>query len=99
MENEKTKNDEVIVKKRGRPSTGKALSPAERKQHQKDRDWLNANVNDDFSKLTSAGLMEVLQSYMRSGYVNLLDKAVKELYTRARANEAIRETKLNTIKS
>lgn len=84
------------IKRHGRPPTGKALTPAERKQRQVDRDWDQSNVHCDVSKLTSAGLMLELSKCMRHGIIFTLDKAVAELYARTKANELLRESKKKT---
>ncbi|MBS0356643.1 MAG: hypothetical protein JSR83_22385 [Proteobacteria bacterium] len=67
-------------KRRGRPSTGKAKSSAERMRELRRRNgWA---IGDDFDGLTNTGLYELLASVHAKGQENLFERCVAELRKR-----------------
>lgn len=78
------------VKKRGRPSTGNALSAAERKRRQRNRDselLVKAfSDNADLSLVNTVSLIEHLQRYVANGNLTLAKDVTTELLKRTKQN-------------
>jgi hypothetical protein len=72
-------------KKRGRPSTGKAKTAAERKQDQRQRD-IKKQLKEQ--EMTTSGLLENLPALIREGHIHLLENHFKELMRRCKANRS-----------
>jgi len=68
--------------KRGRPSTGQALTPAQRKRAQRERDR-NAARYDDYGSCTTERLLRELGHAVTGGLVNLAQQITAELQCRA----------------
>lgn len=78
-------------KKRGRPSTGKALSPAERKRKQRRKERAAAWKDVDYvSKASVAQLVAELVVCVRDGFVELVEAINAELMKRAKVNQGTR---------
>ena len=76
------------VTKRGRPATGKALTPAERKRVQRERDrGLFATTTGGIEALTTSGLIERLHHHVGSGHDALVKEITAELLRRTVANK------------
>ena len=67
-------------KKRGRPATGKALTPAERKRNQRYRDL--QKLFDDITALSTTSLLEQLQSAIAERRTATARNLLVELYLR-----------------
>lgn len=67
-------------KKRGRPATGKALTPAERKRKQRDRDLFK--LFEDVTALSTTSLLEQLQSAIAERRTATARKLLDELNVR-----------------
>lgn len=75
------------LKKRGRPSTGTALTPAERKARQRDRDTrktINAVVSGGFSEISTTGLLEQLSTAVATKNHDLAKVLAAQLVKRAK---------------
>jgi len=70
--------------KRGRPSTGQALTPAQRKRAQRERDR-NASRYDDYGSCTTERLLFDLGHAVTNGLANLAQQITAELQYRAEA--------------
>lgn len=68
--------------KRGRPSTGQALTPAQRKRAQRERDR-NASRYDDYGSCTTERLLFDLGHAVTNGLANLAQQITAELQYRA----------------
>lgn len=75
--------------KRGRPSTGQALTPAQRKRAQRDRDR-NASRYDDYGSCTTERLLFDLGHAVTNGLANLAQQIAAELQYRAETAYAIK---------
>lgn len=88
---EDTKNPDMIgePKKRGRPSTGKAMTSAERQQKRR-RDAMRAvwATGSDLTTLSTTGLMEEFAGAVRGGYSSIAKALASELLRRAEIVEA-----------
>lgn len=75
--------------KRGRPSTGKALTPAERKKQQRERAKKTIWSSDipDYSQIPTAMLLESLSFAVSTGAPNIAKAITREIIKRAKANE------------
>lgn len=71
-------------KKVGRPSTGSALTPAQRKAQQRQRDREKV-VSENLSDVTITALCEQLQRVVSNGDVDLVKGITLELMKRAKA--------------
>lgn len=71
-----------LPRRRGRPSTGKAMSPAERKRAQRKRDLLSRPARE----ASTAGLLAMLSRYVSSGEAELAAWVADVLVKRAQAN-------------
>lgn len=69
-----------VPKRRGRPSTGKAKTGAERMRAMRRRN-LHA-FGDSLTTVTTSGLLEWLAFCHRSGHASLFDRIVQELRRR-----------------
>lgn len=84
-------------KKRGRPATGKALSPAERKRRQRRRhvervrDLMREDVS--VSELPMATLTEMLPRLVQWGQSDLVERICAELIVRTETNRKLRDSK------
>ena len=75
-------------KRRGRPSTGKALSAAERKAAQRDRDRDRVFGHDGLIQLsTTTGLLEQLGVAVKDGCPHIAEAISDELIRRATQNQ------------
>ena len=75
------------LKKRGRPSTGTALTPAERKARQRDRDTrktINAVASGGFNAISTTGLLEQLSSAISLKNYDLAKVLASHLVKRAK---------------
>lgn len=73
--------------KRGRPSSGKALSAAARKKAQRDR-WLDMQMKGDLSAVPITALLDWIQRAVRIGAPELVQFYAEELATRAQSIDA-----------
>ena len=83
----KTLDLPVLPKKRGRPSTGKALTAAQRKQRQRAKDWAitaNGIGTMDFKEMTTTGLLEQLASAVATQNHELAKSLAAELVKRSK---------------
>ena len=82
--------DLLGTKKRGRPVTGSAMTPAERKraQRQRVRDDLRAVSQGEakYSELTLTSLFQLLEEAVRFGNPDMVGTIAKELKSRAKSN-------------
>ncbi|MFD2113401.1 LuxR C-terminal-related transcriptional regulator [Thiorhodococcus fuscus] len=71
-------------KRRGRPSTGRALSPAERMRAVRERARAVAfdEYRGDFSAMSDTGLIEILTTAYRKGMTQAAADAVVEMFRR-----------------
>jgi hypothetical protein len=88
-DNKDTKTLELpsVPKKRGRPVTGKSLTPAQRKQRQRAKDWMitaNGVGTMDFKAMTTTGLLEQLASSVATHNHDLAKSLAAELVKRSK---------------
>ncbi len=84
-------------KKPGRPSTGTALTPAQRKAQQRQRDREKV-VSDNLSDATITALCESLQKSVSTGDVDLVKGITLELMKRAKvAQKTVTVTKTKSL--
>lgn len=80
-----------MPKKRGRPATGKAMTAAERKRAQRERErqqiWGDFDIMGNWQNLTMTALLEGMASAVRAGSVGLVEMIAAELARRAAANK------------
>lgn len=81
---------EMVRAKRGRPATGKAMTAAERKRAQRERErqqiWGDFDIMGNWQNLTMTALLEGMASAVRAGSVVLVEMIAAELARRAAAN-------------
>jgi hypothetical protein len=81
----------IAPKKRGRPATGKAMTAAERKRAQRERErqqiWGDFDIMGNWQNLTMTALLEGMASAVRAGSVVLVEMIAAELARRAAANK------------
>ena len=82
MKQPEDKQTRELPLKRGRPSTGQALTPAQRKRAQRERDR-NASRTDDYGSCTTERLLRELGHCVTGGLVNLAQHITAELQYRA----------------
>lgn len=79
--------DAFPFQKRGRPSTGKALTPAQRKARQRAKDWItiaNSVNRSDLKNMTTTGLLEQLSSAVSTKNYDLTKMITSEILIRAK---------------
>lgn len=77
----------LSAKKRGRPSSGTAMTPAERKRAQRMRDRhcsLSGDVDDEVSL---SGLLDLARRAVAAGWPEKVEEVAAELVRRAREND------------
>lgn len=76
-------------KKRGRPATGHAMTPAERKREQRRRDQRAIWMADspEWQGLTVTGLLEHMGQAVAGGYAGVAQAIANELIRRAAENK------------
>ncbi len=79
----KTK-DAFPVKKRGRPSTGDAMTPAQRKRAQRSRDAKKIYGSDDYQTATLTGLLEKLSHLVTEKKTEQVKAIARELIRRSK---------------
>ena len=81
----------IEPKKRGRPATGKAMTAAERKRAQRERErqqiWGDFDIMGNWQNLTMTALLEGMASAVRAGSFVLVEMIAAELARRAAANK------------
>jgi len=82
MKQPEDKQTRELPLKRGRPSTGQALTPAQRKRAQRERDR-NASRTDDYASCTTERLLFDLGHAVTNGLANLAQQITAELQYRA----------------
>lgn len=78
--------DAFLVKKRGRPSSGTALTPAQRMAKKREADKLiivSARYQSDFAVLSTQGLLQAMQHAVTNKYQADARKIAAELVKRA----------------
>ncbi len=79
-------------KKRGRPSTGKAMTPAERKRAQRKRDAARfSQVPSDHTSVTVTGMLERIAAAAKFGMPDALMMYAQELADRIREQKSAAE--------
>lgn len=78
-------------KKRGRPATGNAMTAAERKRAQRERErqqiWGDFDIMGNWQTLTLTALLEGMASAVSSGSVVMVEMIGAELARRAQTNK------------
>lgn len=86
--NDKQTQDAFPAKRRGRPPTGNAMTAAEKKRAQRERDqfayW--GDTKPDMSAITQTGLLEILAKAVSLGQPHLAKQVADELVRRAKIN-------------
>lgn len=81
--------DAFGTRRRGRPSTGKAMTEAEKKRAQRERAraiiWETAGI-PDYTQVPTAMLVEAVSQSVARGSPHILKACAKELVQRAQAN-------------
>lgn len=87
-QNDKATLDAFGKVRRGRPPTGKAMSAAERKaaQRQRDRERMFAEDSSSWKEMTVAGLIETLPAAVSSGNIEWVRAVHRELERRTEIN-------------
>ena len=93
---------EMVRAKRGRPATGKAMTAAERKRAQRERDRKQIcdrfHIMGNWENITMTALLEGMASAVRAGSALLVEKIAGELARRATENrkeDHIEESKIS----
>lgn len=73
------------VKKRGRPPTDNAMTPAERKRAQRGRDAQKIYEMNDYSTATLSALLEQLPKLIASSNADQVEAITAELNRRAKS--------------
>ena len=75
-----------VTPKRGRPSTGNAMTPAQRKALQRARAVRVVGPFGDITNAPVTSILEELAIAVRSGDIKTTERACKELAARAKKN-------------
>lgn len=90
-------NNSTAIKKRGRPTTNSAMTPAQRKAKQRKKAIDNYSEAlegiKDFSEISLTALYAELQKSVQLGYPEKVNTISRELEKRAKANKKVTVTK------
>lgn len=76
--------DAFPSKKRGRPFTGAAMTPAERKRAQRSRDAKKIHGSDDYQTATLTGLLEKVSHLVTEKKTEQVKAITRELIRRSK---------------
>lgn len=80
---------DTTQKKRGRPATGTAMTPAQRKAAQRERALEQVAICEDMAAVSTTMLCELLPIAVNQGRAYLTQEMAQELLKRAKENSRL----------